>query len=201
MKGVIMTKKNLGVFQKIAFILSLIVTLVSFFLPIYVDKSTSTSGKPTEVMAWCTKSSFVALNLLTMLGLILIVACLIIGGILSYNEKKSIRYVGKGLVAVGFVVPLLEDLMFIVSSKENYVSIGFILLVVGVVLLVLSYVLDIIMFVVDEEECENDIDSRIEKIRFYKSVLDEGIISEEEYQQKKNEILNLHVSKGKPVQK
>lgn len=196
-----MTKKNLGVFQKITFIGSLIVTLVSFFLPIYVDKATSSSGKSSEVMAWCVKSSFVALNLLTSLGLILVVAALIVGAILSYSDKKMVARVGKGLAVVGYVVPLLCSLMIIVSSKENYVSIGFILLIVGIVLLVISYVFDIIIFVVGKEEDDAGVDARIEKVRYYKMVLDEGIISEEEYQQKKNEILQLNGTKEKPAKK
>lgn len=196
-----MTKKNLGVFQKITFIGSLIVTLVSFFLPIYVDKATSASGKSAEVMAWCVKSSFVALNLLTSLGLILIVATLIIGAILNYSDKKMVARVGKGLAAVGYIVPLLLSLMIIISSKENYVSLGFILLIVGIVLLIISYVFDIIIFVVDKEENDTTVDARIEKVRYYKTVLDEGIISEEEYQQKKNEILQLSAGKEKPAKK
>lgn len=99
-----------------------------------------------------------------------------------------------------FVAQLLYLLSYIITMLTSYSSvklgIGAILFFVAAVLTIVSVVLHSIVSLINKTvEDEEAVEKRINVLKVYKEYKDEDIITEEEFQMKKNEILGLCVKK------
>ena len=136
-------------------------------------------------------------------------ACAGVGVFLMFAKNDTARKVGNGLTAVAFITGLvcaLITLLTISEANENVssstatpqfetdVSIGAIFVIVAVVFLLLRYAFLLVDYLVNRNSAEagspNE-DLRIVRVREWKQLMEEGIITEEEFEEKRVELLGL----------
>ena len=173
-----MTKKNHGlkIAEKIIFILAAVLFFASSFLPL---SGSSSSSLVTSIYSSSTL-------LLSVFGW----ALFTVGFAISmFNEKKYA--VGMALFVAQPIYSLTAIIGLLISESLGTPGVGMILLFVAVVLIITSIVLHSIASLVNKVEDEDSIEKRIAILKTFKEYKDEGIITEEEFQAKKEEVLGL----------
>ncbi len=189
------TSKGLTIAEKIAFVLSAVLFFVSTFLPIQSIKQSTSSSSTTASSVFGVNTFAGLLGLLG--GAILLIVCLIGFAITMFGDQKKFA-VGNALYLAAPLACLIAFLSVVVnlpSTASFKVGVGTIMLMVSIVLYIVSVVLHAIDSLLTNNEKMNDVDDRIALVRTYKEFKDEGVITEEEYQAKKNEILQLKSGK------
>ncbi len=190
------TSKMLTIAEKIAFVLSAVMFFVSTFLPIQsLKQSTSSSSSSTASSVFGVNTFAGLLGLLG--GAILLVVFLLGFAIALFGDAKKFA-IGNALYLAAPLACLIAFLSVVVnlpSTTSFKAGVGLIMLVVAIVLYIISAVLHAIDSLLDNDSKMNDVDNRIALVRTYKEFKDEGVITEEEFQAKKNEILQLKSGK------
>lgn len=138
-----------------------------------------------------------------------IFACAGIGVFLMFAKNDAARKTGNGLTVVAFLTGLVCALITLLTVAEanddvsadavatpyeTGVSIGAIFVIVAVVFLLLRYAFLLVDYLVNRNSAEtgspND-DVRIVRVREWKQLMEEGIITEEEFEEKRVELLGL----------
>lgn len=131
-------------------------------------------------------TSFMA-ALTTYVGLFAMAA---VGVLLMSANGDTAKRVGHGLTISSFAVGLAVALTFI-----NAHSVAAVFMLIAAVLLVLQYICMFVIYVIkknspDAAEDPNE-DVRVVRIREWKHIMEEGIISPEEYEEKRVQILGI----------
>ena len=135
----------------------------------------------------------------------IIIACAGAGIFLMFSKNEVAKKVGNGLTVASFVAALFCAVNAMVLSGEMAdagvddaeISIGAVIVIIAAVFLLLHYAFLIANAIVSKNSANinpSD-DIRIERIREWKKLLDEGIISQEEYEEKRSQILQLNAKK------
>lgn len=192
--------KGLDIARKLCFVLAAVLFLVSNFLPLFGKSKTSTS----------TYAGLSYLTLVTVFSYVFLLITFVVGFVLVMFYSKKYLAIGSGLNLISPITCLVVFLnVFILTASSTSssttdssstsvslkIGVGAILMLVSIVLYIVSYVCYIISNLLVKEIDDNDIDRRIELVKSYKACKEEGIISEEEFQAKKNEILQLSTKK------
>lgn len=123
------------------------------------------------------------------------VAGAVVGAFLMYAKNDTAKRVGHGLTIASFVMGLSYGLL----ARDG--SLGAIMMIIGAVFLLLHYIALLVVAIMKRgaNEIENPVeDIRIIRIKEWKQLLDEGIISKDEFEEKRVQILGL---KAKPQSK
>lgn len=120
-----------------------------------------------------------------------------VGMFLLCAKSDTARRVGHGLVVSSFATGLMAGILFIDESTAA------ILMIVAVVLLLFYYICRLVLFIFGKDNDDNDPqeDIRIRRVREWKSIMDEGIISAEEYEEKRCHILGIKKESSKNLRK
>lgn len=188
-----MTNKNKGLkmAEKIIFVLAAALYFVSSFLSLTGSGASSSSVSPYP-SSYSVYSAFsTAALLLSVFGWALMALGFVV--VLFYPKKYVIGvalFVAQPIYLLSYIISVLT------SSSSVRFGIGAILFLVAVVLTIVSIVLHSIASLIDKTvEDEEAVEKRINVLKAYKEYKDEGIITEEEFQMKKNEILGLRAKK------
>ena len=177
------TNKGLFIAERICFILASIVFFVSTFMPLFAYKlngsvlTTSYISSVGGVAYYFALSAFIV-------GFALII----------FGDKKHFLFASALTLSAPLlgISVLLSDIVDLSTAETAYkINIGGILLFLAAGLYLGAYILHAIASMLGKEISSLDIDRRIEAVKAYKQYLEEGLINEEEYEKKKNEILGL----------
>ena len=133
----------------------------------------------------------------------IILACSGIGVFLMFSKNDTAKKSGNGLTVAAFVTGTICALATITAiSKINAeapegehvgMSIGAICMIVAAVLLVLHYAFLLVNYMLNRNLVKNDPDEdvRIIQIKKWKQLKEEGIITEEDFEEKRVQILGI----------
>ncbi|MDE6676899.1 MAG: SHOCT domain-containing protein [Clostridia bacterium] len=132
--------------------------------------------------------------ILTQIGL---VACALVGILLTWAKGDTAKKVGHGLALAAYAMGLAFS-VWMLTYEDDDTSIGAVLMIVAVAMLAAYYLCKLIGVIMNKglpyvEDPSQD--SRIIRIKEWKHLMEEGIISEEEYEEKRVKILGI---KSKP---
>lgn len=119
-------------------------------------------------------------------GAILVPAFLLVGALLS-RGKNVARTVGRGLVLAGAAIILVVAVQPVLAGTDLYM--GHILGLVAAVLVLLHFIFVLLADRAAENDEEVVVDEKIALIYRYKDLMDDGIITKEEFNAKKAEIM------------
>lgn len=120
--------------------------------------------------------------------------CAGVGAFLIFAKNDTARKIGNGLSVFAFTVGAALSFYTLSFSDATGVSFGAICLLVAAVLLLLHYAFLFINYLLtrNNPELENPNDDlRVVRIREWKQLMEEEIITKEEYEQKRISILGL----------
>ena len=171
--------KILKIFSKLALVASAILIVISLIVA-------ATSEYPLD-------SAFYLLfntNMLLMIGLG-------IGVFLMFTRNDIAKKVGYGLTAVAMLFSLINGTVIAKELDHALSSAAPFLAIIAAIVYVVHYVLEFIVFILDKkhETFNPKDDARIKCIKEWKALMDEGIITPEEFQEKRNQILGLDTQK------
>ena len=131
----------------------------------------------------------------TWLGLIevnaIIMAAAVVGAFLKGTSSDSARKVGNGLLVVGFLVGL-TCAVSLLAVEADEPSLGAIFMLVATVVLVLHYAFLLVAKLLGKNASDDpNEDVRIVRIKEWKQLKEEGLITEEEFEEKRIAILGL----------
>lgn len=125
---------------------------------------------------------------------LVLIACAGIGVFLMFAKNETARKLGNGMTVVGFLTGLVCAIGIVAATgEEDDISIGAIVLIVSFVVFVLHYAFLLVDYLLNRNSANldpND-DIRIVRVREWKALLEEGIISEEEYEEKRIQLLGI----------
>lgn len=116
-----------------------------------------------------------------------------IGVFLKFTRNDVARKIGDGLTVVGFVVGASCALPMLLVDTDDP-SIGAIIMLVSVVLLLLHYAFLLVNYLLNKGNAgiaNPNEDVRVIRIREWKQLKEEGIITEEEFEEKRLAILGI----------
>lgn len=133
---------------------------------------------------------------------ILVISFAGIGFSLKLSKNDTVKLLGNGMTVVGFATGFICALSILANLDKQYddTPIGTIFMVVSLVVLIISYLCLLIDYLISNNSLLNhnsnstdnpNEDIRIIRIKEWKVLLDEGIISEEEFEEKRAQILDL----------
>ncbi len=176
------TSKCLSLIEKICFILGGIAFFVSLFLPLFAYKN----GDVT-IVNYIEAVESVA-YLFTVVVFVIGFILMIFGGKKHFALSNALS-LSSILVTIG---ALLSNMVsYSSSSIQVRIRIGGVFLFVSAGLYLAAYILHAIVALLNKDKNPLSVDERIKAVKDYKQYLDEGIITSEEYEAKKNEILGL----------
>ncbi len=113
-----------------------------------------------------------------------------VGVFLMTSANDTAKRVGHALAISSFTIGLAISLMFVTSY-----SVAAVIMLISVVLMALQYLCMFVLAVMkkhspDATENPNE-DIRVIRVREWKHIMEEGIISAEEYEQKRTQILGI----------
>lgn len=145
-----------------------------------------------------------------------IIICAIVGSVLIYANNDTARRIGHGLTVAAFVAGFSVALMFVgkeegaaafspfadavVGEKETVSSTSAILMIVAAALLAVFYIIQFVIFILNKGTKESGSpyeDTKIIRVKEWKQLLDEGIINQEEYEEKRLAILGIKPKQDK----
>lgn len=139
-------------------------------------------------------TAFIAL----MTGFVGVLAFAAVGIFLLNASANTPRLVGHGLVLSSYTVGLTAAIMCLENSSAAIV------MLIAVIFLALYYLFSLIVKVIQKNSApvENpDEDLRIAHIREWKKIMEEGIISPEEYETKRCQLLGIKSQANKDAEK
>ena len=179
---------------KIAFkAIAVALALISFFMPAITSLTVDATGMPT---------STIYVDALMPTGFVLAVIACFVGGLLTFAGKKEIELTGYGL----FLAPILAVIAIVTektpATQTMYtMGTGTIFMIVAAALVVLSIAMGLIaMLLAPNANSAKSLDERIDTLKTFKELLEEGIITDEEYEAKRCELLKIQGVK-KPAAK
>ncbi len=180
-----MSKANKGLFlsERICFILAAVVFFVSTFMPLFAYKLNGSVA----TVSYAGAVGGIA-YLLSILVFLIGFAFVVFGGKKHFLLASALSLTSP-LVAIGILCANIAS--FSSSSTAYKINIGGILLFVSAGLYLAAYILHAIGALLSDEMSSAAVDRRIEAVKTYKQYLSEGLIDEQEYEIKKNEILGL----------
>lgn len=181
--------KGLKIAEKIIFTLALVLLFVCTFLPATASSTSSSATSSFYSYSYSTSdsttiSSSAATTTFASLLNPLYWALFFIGYVVaSFSPKKY--------YAIG-VASFLAQPIYLLTIAIQYTKLGIggVLLIVGAILALISIALHLIGSATESNDVQK-IDAKIGLIKVYKDYKDEGVITEEEFQSKKNELLNI----------
>ena len=126
------------------------------------------------------------LTTLTLYGSVVIFA--VVGAFLTSASSDVARRIGHGLVLPSFAVGLTVALLYMEDSSAA------IIMLVAAILLALYYLWALVLKITQKNGLQIDSpneDTRIVRVKEWKQIMDEGIISPEEFEEKRCQILGL----------
>lgn len=111
-----------------------------------------------------------------------------VGAFLLSASNGTAQKVGHGLILSSFAMGLTVALLLLETSS------GAILMLVAVIALAVHYLFELILSILKKSGTEVESpeeDVRISRVKEWKAVLDEGIITPEEYEEKRCQILGI----------
>lgn len=180
-----MSKKVFCILEKSFVLVSTIVFALSFFLPAFITTSTF---------------HFVLTGVGATSYFILIIPIIAIVGLFLIIWYKKLKMVGYALV-LGSIVSIFALLLatflnYTYSGSVIGIGVGFIFVIVSFVLFLIACLFAWVAYLLNGEYQNTlDLDSKIEKVKSYKELEKDGIITKEEYEAKKIEILGLKKEK------
>ena len=135
---------------------------------------------------------------------IIVIACAGVGAFLIFTKNDIAKKLGNGMIVVGFVAGLICALSVLIAMDEgDDLPIGALIMIISVVLLLLHYAFLLVAHLLNKGSANvlnpNE-DARIMRVKEWKALLDEGIINEEEYEEKRVQILGLKPKDTKETQ-
>lgn len=130
-------------------------------------------------------TAYVGIYVLALVGIFLISA-----------TSDTAQKVGHGMTISTFAIGLLIALMNIEDSMAA------IIMIIAVIMLALYYLCALVIFIMRKSAGETDDpneDARIIHIREWKKIMDEGIITQEEFEEKRCHILGIKTSDKKDI--
>lgn len=124
-----------------------------------------------------------------------IVVFVMVGAFLTMSKNNTANKVGHGLLIAGFIIGFADALM---SIEEGC---SCIVMVVAVGFLALHYIFELVVSILNKGSktiTNPDEDARIIQIKAWKQLMEEGIISAEEYEEKRIAILDIKPKTDKP---
>jgi len=126
----------------------------------------------------------------------------VLGPILIYSNNDTVKRVGHGLTGSAFVLGFALAVINLNLSTSDDVrdsvsvsdSASAVVMLVAAVVLALSYVFNLIIFIMNNGATENvnpTEDIRVIRIKEWKQLMEEGIITREEYEEKRVQILGI----------
>lgn len=185
------TKNLLKSIAKIVFVLSAVMVFLSTFFPIQdVGQNSSSYGSSqTTVLLLNTFAGVLG----TIGGSILLISFLI-GFILALFGDKKKALIGNALYAsapISCLIIYLSVTTNLSASTAFKMGLGPIFLFVALFLYAAYLILNGIVKLLFQSGIISDIDERISLLRAYQEFKDQGVITEEEFQAKREEILQL----------
>lgn len=157
-----------------------------------------------------TKDTLDASYFLLVFANISVIICATVGSILTSANSDTARRIGHGMLIAAFVAGLSIALMFIgkeegsatlspfaaaADAEEKTVSsTSAILMIVASALLAVYYIFQFVVLILNKASKEAGSpyeDSKIIRVKEWKQLLDEGIITKEEYEEKRVAILGI----------
>lgn len=146
---------------------------------------------------------------LVVLASYLVVICGAVGVLLIFSKNDTAKKIGHGLYIATLIISLASALNFInveptavtaattTAEVETVSAIGAILILIGAILGAVHYLLQLVILILNNGAKDSGpySDSRIVRIKEWKQLLDEGIITKEEYEEKRVTILGLKKAK------
>lgn len=171
--------------ERIVFIVAVAVAVAAFALSFVIDKN------PAESMA-------VGMNTPFVIGFGFAVIFLLVGAMLRYNKNETLARIADAFLITIFV-SIFSCCIFLILNNSTATTP--LLGLVSAILYAVSSLLRFIIYLygvikpVQGEDFDPDNDKKIQLIIKWKGLLDKGVITKEEFEAKRVEILNL----DKPV--
>lgn len=131
----------------------------------------------------------------------IILACSGVGVFLIFSKVDTAKKVGNGLTIAAFVTGAVCALSTVAATSGRLsggetsasMSIGAICMIVAAVLLFLHYAFLLVNYIINKNSDKNDPneDIRIIRVKEWKQLKEEGIITEEEFEEKRVQILGI----------
>lgn len=185
-------KKILTIISKVVLALAAVAFAVSMIIPGLTKQAAD--------------SSFLVLLYLN----VSIVICAMVGSTLTSAKSDTARRIGHGMLIAAFVAGFSVALMYVGiekdgstfqpfaaaadAEKETLDSTSAILMIVAAALLAVYYIIQFVILLLNRGIKESGSpyeDTKIIRVKEWKQLLDEGIITEEEYEEKRVAILGL----------
>ena len=132
---------------------------------------------------------------------IILIACAALGVFLMFTKNDVARKLGNGMTVVGFLTGLICAVSVLVDmdSKNADTPIGAVIMIVSVVLLLLHYAFLLVDYLLNRNAAKMDPseDKRVARIKEWKALMEEGIITEEEYEEKRVQLLGIKPKENK----
>lgn len=130
--------------------------------------------------------------ILSQAGLVL---CAVVGAFLSFSNNEIAKKVGYGMSLTAYIIGLTLSLI----NLDN--SAGAIVMLIAAIFIALHYVFKLVAFLMNRGSAEiispNE-DIRIIRIKEWKQILEAGIITSEEFEEKREQILGIKNKDKKP---
>jgi hypothetical protein len=181
-------KKVFGILETIFVSLGAVLMIASCFLPITAT-STGSGASSTSAVAFGSSLSTFLLN-----GSVFYVV-VVLGAALIFFPHKIVHQIGYGLYLSGASMALVVGALVLKSagaSTTSDVGVGPILALVGAILAFVSLICEILGAKLEkEDDSSSKEDEQIKNVLAWKDLLDKGIITKEEFEAKRMEILHL----------
>lgn len=176
------TSKCLSLIEKICFILGGIAFFVSLFLPLFAYKKDEVAT--VYYLGGVGAFAYVLTIIVFVVGFIFMV----------FGGKK--HFLLSSALSLSSVLSVLGVLLSVfvsysADSIQTKFRVGGVLVIVSAAFYLAAYILHAIVALLNKDKNRLSVDERIKAVKDYKQYLDEGIITSEEYEAKKNEILGL----------
>lgn len=177
--------KVLRLVEKIVFIVAVVVGAMSIALSLMMDEGAGAVGMMTLGALFFSTASAV-------------LVFLFVGALLRFVPNQVARRIGEGFTLVAFVSAFAIALHGLVNvgGAGMTVYLGLVAVVLYAVSSIIRFIAYIVSVVKPQASKDNpDEDERIQKILKWKKLADDGIITKEEYEQKRVAILGLNEEK------
>ena len=177
--------KVLKIIERVLFVLAIVVGGAAIGLSYMFDEG---AAQPVQGMATAFTAAFP-------IGFGLALVILLVGALLVYAPNKVASFIGEGFVAA--IMVLMFSFAIVFLGKEP-VGFSALLALVAPLLYALAELLRFVAYIVKlvvpsyaAESNNPDNDIRIQNVIKWKNLMEQGIITEEEYSEKRAEILKL----------
>ena len=116
-----------------------------------------------------------------------------IGAFLMFANNDVAKKIGSGFVAVAMLFSFINSVLILKAGSELVAktAVSAVFIVIAVLSYIAHYILVLIAMFVDKANNLGG-DVRVKQIKEWKALMDDGIITPEEFQEKRNQILGLN---------